>query len=322
MRSIISLLLALTAASAAAADWLRPATAADPPAWGLKSGLRVAIHPAGFTPGDGGPRGLIRLGYPNLPDGSHDLINFIAVEPVVGGKKGYSELEKSSVDRRDGKVFTADLGKTSVSTLAAGVEELSVEVAVEKFDNGAHVRLRLSQRSDSPDELKITVNAEPDSAPIESCVITATMGNKARTRLLYLADGPLSSLTLYPELRGSDFAPHSVFGIERLPKTSSGDVLVAIATDEDQPEKVATHDQASFWDFKGSKLTQYWRKPAKEAGPGLQCAVNGRFTYWMSKQPIPGGVAFENFELREPFKSDQSVIFGISRKAPPLLLKP
>ncbi|WP_052572826.1 hypothetical protein [Haloferula sp. BvORR071] len=319
----MALLLASTVASSAvAADWLQPDKAKETPAWGLKHGLQFALYPAGFTEGDGGPRGLIRIGYPNLPDGSYDLINFIAVEPVVGGKKGYSELEKSSIDRRQGKVFTAEADKTAVTALASGAEELSVEVAVEKFDNGAHVRLRLSQRSDSPDELKITVNAEADSAPIESCVITATMGNRARTRLLYLADGPVSSLTLYPDYRSSEFAPHVVYGIEKLAKTAGGDVLVAIANNEEEPAKIATHEQPSFWDFKGSKLTQYWRKPAQQVGPGLECAVNGRFTYWMSRQPIPGGVAFENFELREPFKPDQSVIFGISRKTAPLLLKP
>ncbi|WP_367873402.1 hypothetical protein [Luteolibacter sp. Populi] len=310
--------------SVTAAEWLKPATAKDPPVWGLKDGLRFALHPAGVGPGggDGGPRGLIRLGYPNLPDGSHDLINFIAVEPVVGGKKGFSELEKSASDGRNGKIFTVVPDGAVITTLSPGVEELSVGVSVEKFDNGAHVRLRLSQRSDLPGELSLSVTAEPGSAPIESCVLTATMGNKARTRLLYLADGPVSSLALYPDHRSPDFAPHRSYGIERLPKTPGGDVLVAITTDEDQPEKIDTHPKPSFWDFKGAKLTQYWRKRAQEAGPELTCVVNGRFTYWMSQHPIPGGVAFENFELREPFKSGQSVVYGITRKPAPLLLQP
>ena len=34
--------------------------------------------------------------------------------------------------------------------------------------------------------------------------------------------------------------------------------------------------------------------------------VNGRYTYWASKSPIPGGIAYENFELTEPFQSGQS----------------
>ncbi len=42
--------------------------------------------------------------------------------------------------------------------------------------------------------------------------------------------------------------------------------------------------------------------------------VNARYTYWMSSQPIPGGVAFENFELNERFYPGQQFVFGMTRK--------
>ena len=45
-------------------------------------------------------------------------------------------------------------------------------------------------------------------------------------------------------------------------------------------------------------------------------AVNGRFTYWLSRQPIPGGIAFENFEMRERFHDGQRFVFGITRRTP------
>jgi hypothetical protein len=48
----------------------------------------------------------------------------------------------------------------------------------------------------------------------------------------------------------------------------------------------------------------------------LQAVVNARYTYWQSRQPIPGGVAFENFELREPFYPGQRFVFGITRQTP------
>lgn len=311
--------LLFVCSGAPAADWIKPATSEDPPKWGLKNGLQFALHPAGFTGGKGGPRGLIRLGYPTLPDGGYDLINFIAVEPVVAGKKGFSELEKSTEDGGDGIIFRATAEGAGISPLAGDDEELSVTVQIEKFRNGAHVRLKLSQSSDAPDELKLTVFSEPDSAPIESCILTATMGNKARTRLLTLADARVSSLELYPEHRSPDFTSHTVFDLGRLARNAQGDVVAAITTDEENPAK---EQSGSFWDYNGRKVTQYWRKPAAEVTPQLACAVNGRYTYWMSKRPIPGGVAFENFELREPFKSGQSVIFGITGKAPESLTKP
>ena len=321
MRWIV--VLGLCGLSACGADWIRAGVTTNAPVWGMAGGLRFALHPAGFTRGAGGPRGLIRVGYPTLTNGGYDLINFIAVEPVVDGKKGLSELERSSFDKKPGKVFwTGDsespssvhLDPGQITSPAPGVEELSVRVRVERFDNGAHVRLILTQRSDAPDELRLTVEAESDSARMESCILTATMGNKARARLLFLADGPVSSLQLYPDYRAEHFAPHRLFPLGRLPRADNGDVLVTIVNDEDNPAAVQPFRRPHFWDYRGAKVSQYWRKPAAQIVPELHCAVNGRFTYWGGKRPIPGGISFENFELREPFRPAQTFVFGVTRR--------
>ena len=37
---------------------------------------------------------------------------------------------------------------------------------------------------------------------------------------------------------------------------------------------------------------RYCSNPSNE----LEGVVNGRYTYWASKSPIPGGIAYENFE--------------------------
>ena len=41
-----------------------------------------------------------------------------------------------------------------------------------------------------------------------------------------------------------------------------------------------------------------------------------RSTYWQSRRAIPGGVAYENFELRERFQEGHAFIFGITRQTP------
>jgi hypothetical protein len=321
---IFLLAYAVLLAPAAEVSWIRAGIETNAPLWGIRGGLNFALHPAGFTGGEGGPRGLIRLGYPTLTNDGYDLINFIAVEPVVKGRKGFSELEKSSFDQKPGKMFWTGTGEKpdgSVSSgelksLPGGVQELSITVRVERFENGAHVRLKLSQRSDRPNELQLSAEAEADSAPIETCILTATMGNKSRARLLFLNNGPVSSLQLYPDYKRDAFAPHWIFGLERLPRNAQGDVVVSIANDEENPHTIQPFGRPHFWDYRGSKVTQYWRKPAEDVRADLSCAVNGRFTYWGSKQPIPGGISFENFELREPFSPGQTVIFGITRKNP------
>ncbi len=325
---LIPLAVAALALKAVAADWVRAGVNTNAPVWGLRGGLLWAVHPGGFRSGE--PRGLIRLGHPVLAGGRYDLINFIAVEPTVDGRRGFSELERSRLDDRPGLRLWADDGPGAgkpatnlvagaIQQLTSGVEQLQVPLRVEKFANGAHVRLVVRQRSDRPDEIEFTAHAEPDSASIEFCVLTATMGNLARLRQLWLQDEVISSLQLYPDYHGTDFAPHTVFPLKRLHRTTAGDVLVALATDEEDPAAVHPFRGSRLWHYGGSKVTQYWRKPAGDIRDDLQAIVNARFTYWLSRRPIPGGIAFENFELRERFHEGQRFIFGITRKTPEAL---
>jgi hypothetical protein len=315
---------------ATGAGWLRPEAGTNQLVWGLPAGLHFAIFPAGFTGGDGGPRGLIRIGYPTLTNGQYDLINFIAIEPVVGEVRGYSELEQSHSDGQRGKLFVSGpiaftnvtTGKPSSGRLPSpqdGVVEMTLPLRIEKFDNGAHIRLGLSQRSDAPDELRITVYSEPDSARLKSCILTATMGNKSRTRQLWLKDGPVSSLKLFDGYTGAGFAPQVFFPLSRVPRNVAGDGLIAISNDEENPAAALAAD--NFWKYRGGKVTQYWRKPVAGLNDTLRCAVNARFTYWMSNHPIPGGLAFENFELVDVFKEGQEFIFGVTKRAPAELLQ-
>lgn len=327
MRHALFLALMLPACMAAGSEegWVRPGVNTNQPVWGRRGGLRFAVPPGGFRVG--GPRGLIRLGHPVLTNGGYDLINFIAVEPVVKGRKGFSELERSRLDGVQGKriyaegaagqgTVVANLVPGTLSNPAHGVEQLEVTLRVEKFDNGAHVRLVLSQRSDAPDEIQIAIHGEPDSAAMDYCILTATMGNLARTRLLWLRDETLSSLKLYPGYRETGFAAHTLYPLERLHRTASGDVLVAVTTDEDNPAATHPFPGTRHWYYDGSKVTQYWKKTRGAVRGDLHAAVNARYTYWQSSRPIPGGIAFENFELREKFHEGQRFVFGITRRTP------
>jgi len=300
------------------AEWIRSGLTTNGPVWGVRGHLAWAISPAGFRTNE--PRGLIRLGYPVLSNGGYDLINFIAIEPVVAGKKSLSELERSRLDGKPGKRIWVDEGTKTVSgvltNVAAGVEQLTVNLGVESFDNGAIVRLVAQQRSDRPDELELAVYRDARSAHLEECVLTATMGNMARTRLLWLKDEVLSSSALFPNYKGDGFARHELFPLSRLFKTETGDVLVAITTDEADPAAVQPFRWRNFWYYGGSKVTQYWRVPASQITPGLQAVVNGRYTYWGSRRAIPGGIAYENFEMRQPFRDGQRFAFGITARTP------
>jgi hypothetical protein len=307
-------------------DWVCAGLNTNLPVWGIRGGLLWGLPPATGQPSDG-PRGLIRLRYPVLTNGGYDLLNFIAIEPVVRGHKGFSELEPSRLDAAPGKrlwtlnpnasfPIVTNLYPGQLGRLDCGAETLTVRVGVERFENGAHVTLTLLQRSNAPDEVELAIHAEPDSAPLEYCILTATMGNKARTRRLWLKDEVVGGLKLYPDYREPDFAPHRFFALDRLHRTVAGDVLAAITTDEVDPSRIEPFPGRVHWRYAGLPVTQYWRKPAGAWRDDLHVAVNGRYTYWRSRQAIPGGIAFENFELRERFHQGQRFVFGITRRTP------
>lgn len=171
-----------------------------------------------FSDGSGGPRGLLRLGYEFKGEIYH--INYIAIEPVVDGKIEFSEISPSRVDGKWGKLMWASTNEEPGSFYPAAqtngtisypdpedhrIEELSFYVFIEQFLNGAHPYLKLSIRSDRPQELGIQIFNFDDSATMDRCVVTATMGNYSRLRKLYLKDTIIDSRELYAGFNGIDF---------------------------------------------------------------------------------------------------------------------
>lgn len=322
-------LASMVAGGAAAADFVRPEKAGDPLRWGMVGGLQIGLWQASRRDG---PRGLIRLFYPvDGPQQAASLVNFIAVEPVVEGRKGYSELERSPGDGQQGLRMAAiqqplmattrdpappSAGELGTLTDQPGVSTLSVPIAVEPFANGAHVGLVATFRSDRPGEVQFAVHAEQDSARLEYATLSATMGNYARLRRLWLRTRVVDSKVVYADYQGTDFTSDVYFPRDDLLVTREGDVLVAATPDEAHPAAVRPFAGRSNWWWHGGVFTQYWRKPAGASKPDLHVRVNGRRTYWGFGQLIPGGVSFENSELRERYYPGQVFVWGITPETP------
>jgi hypothetical protein len=309
--------------------WVQPVQGKPArPIWGHAKGIRAGLNPMP------GPRGLLRIYTPYLGQEEHVMINFIAVEPVALGEetRGFSELEKSQLDQVQGKRFwsasTPDEDSTKLPQFPArgviekknGIQTLTVYIFVEPFQNGAKVYLQLLFRSDSPYEFSLTSFSQKDSRPIKNCILTATMGNYARLRRLYLKDSVKSSLEIWPDFTGDGFAKHAVFPLKDLIRTSRGHALFIAAPDEKDPEHAQyAPDTYFWWKYQGKPATQYWR--SENPKPGLVGMVNGRAFYWQSSFSLPGGVAFENFELVEPFRQAAEYWFGVSPLSPEELKK-
>lgn len=311
------------------AVWARPAPGDKArPIWGHANGLRVGLHPMS------GPRGLLRIYTPYMGQPDSVLINFVAVEPIVQGEdvRGFSELEHSRLDNVQGKRFwSADSPEDETpraphQSPARGVveregttETLTVYILIEPFDNGAKPYVRLRFDSSRPYEVGIATFARKDSKPLKHCILSATMGNFARLRRLYLKGGVKTSHEFWPDFKGDGFASHAVFPLPELLLTKEGHALFVAAPDEKNPE-VAEYsaDTQPWWKYVGKPSTQYWRRETPH--PNLAGLVNGRGCYWASQSPIPGGVAFENFEMMEPFADGAEYWFGVTPRSPEELL--
>jgi len=282
--------------------WLR---GGDEPRWGHPDGIQIGLHPLS------GPRGLLRVYAPYLDHPRDRLINFIAVEPIPVGatERGYSELEHSALDDVQGKRMWA-IEPHGETTRVDGVERLHVDVGVERFDNGADVRVRVGFRADRPHELSVAAFRNAGSLDLEACVLSATMGNFARLRMLHVRDGVVTPAELWPDLAGAGFSDHARFGLDRLPRDEAGGVVVSATPDETDPWSAEyAASTAEHWKYLGKRATQTWR--ASDPDPRIEARVNGRRAYWASESPIPGGTAYENFELVEPFRDGRTFVFGV-----------
>lgn len=325
------------------ADWILPGDESDSAVWGIRGGVVFALWPSEVEPKAGGPRGLLRIGH-NFK-GRIYLINFIAVEPVVEGEMEFSEISPSRVDGKVGKFMWAsdrkeEPGRFRPVAITKGnithpdpdnpeVEQLSLYIFMEKFLNEAHPYLKITIRSDRPEEMGLQIFHQEDSARMDRCALTATMGNYSRARLLYLKNEVVDSRRLYEGYDDIHFVEKEEYTSEELLRDEDGDFIAMVTSNESFSELSSWPQDSSYyerqwWRYRPFyKVTQYWRKESTEYDSSLQLRVNGRAKYWSGGSgdesdyiDIPGGVSFENFEMREKYYPGQKFYFGITKKSP------
>ena len=283
--------------------WRQPKAPGDPAIWGIEGDIAVGIPP---TPG---PMGLLRIYAPYLNQGPLRMVNFIAIEPIVGGRRGFSELENRELWSA-GSLEAAHMqaAKLTVGTVRRGT--LSVFFGCEVFANGAKVVIEARFRKDRPHEVALRSFLAPGSAPVERVILTATMGNYGRLRRLILKDRVVEAKSLWPEFPPDDgsFAPHRTFPASEL-KRRGKEVEFSAETDEADPAKVSyAPNTFPGWFYEGKPARHAWRALRV---PGLVGRVNARATYWASQSSIPGGIALENIELDAPFREGQEWVFAV-----------
>ncbi len=309
--------------------WLQPAQGEEAMAiWGFADGIRIGLAPLP------GPRGLVRIYTPYLEHPDFFIMNYIAFEPIAKStmKKGYSEHEWSDLDNVQGKRFVSsdtdvapkdpNLRYPAKGVIATenGRQTLTVYVFSEKFRNGAEVYVKFKFTEGFPYEFEMTPFVKDGSVELERINLTATMGNRARLRTLFLADGKtVEAPILWSDYKDVNFTKRHFIPSSEMIKDNKGGVWFIGAPNEKDPSKAIIPEHSKGWRYPGKKATQYWY--CSNPGPNVEGAVNGRYTYWMNHFPIPGGIAYENFDMTEPLRSGQKYIFGISPLDPKQFIK-
>ena len=303
----------------ASVDFVWPGYGIDSniPIWGHRDGLRIGLEP---TPG---PAGLIRVYAPYLGQKFPVVVNFLSIEPKVVGQRGrgQSELEMSR-DRSGerGLTFWASNGpqqdvRPKAPTTGELIDDgrtLRLFIHTEPFRNGARPVIECRFHKSEHFELELVTHADVKSVPLSNCAISATMGNYGQLRRIHLNDDRIvSALQIWADSSPGKlgFYPWRSWPTDDLQRMADGRYYVQISTDAVDPSAVE-HDPhvPAHWRYVGQKAIHCWRT---ESNSQPRAAVNGRRTYWMSQSRIPGGVAFENFEMALPFKAGRRLWFGV-----------
>lgn len=310
--------------------WVRPVEGVKGnPCWGFKNGIQIGLVPLG------GPRGLIRLYAPYAGQPQWKVFNFIAFEPVNHNSvRGFSEMEISRLDGIQGLRFWSGNSANPTEfpdpeypaagkiTWEGNTERLSVYIFSEKFGNGSEVYAKITFTAGRPYEIELNTYRPQTAQGVKYFILSATMGNYARLRQLHLKNNSIKSAQqIWPAYTGTDFTARDVTGKTDMITDIKGGAWFIASPGEDKPwEAEYAPGTASNWIYRGNTyVTQYWYCPRPQSM--LTGQINGRYCYWLSSSPIPGGIAFENFELAENFQIGASYRFGLYPGKPEELIR-
>jgi hypothetical protein len=286
------------------------------PVWGHSDGLRVGLAPTR------GPRGLLRIYAPYLDQEFPRVVNFVSVEPTVKGNSARSQSELATSSDKAGAEglgfypsnslgrYRKD-GKPPPGVITDDGDSCAIFVHTETFPDGAEPVIRVRFHREQPYEVELSTFASATSSPMESCVLSATMGNFALLRHMRVADGSVSAHELWDAddpLDDLDFLPWRTIESRRLHRDEGGRPIVTAFTDTDAEGLVYDENVAEHWRYVGKRASHAWMVEA-DANPVV--AVNARRTYWRSQAAIPGGATIENFELRTDFVDGQKFWFRV-----------
>ena len=289
------------------------------PIWGHKDGVQIGLAPTG------GPQGLIRIYAPHLGNAHPRVINFVSIEPTVRGQSGRDQSELQESRDRPGErglsfwaSETVESGPRPVK-IPAGIYDaknrvLRVFIHTETFANGAKPIVECVFDAKQSRQVHFILHSAQDSAHMQWCTLSATMGNYSLLNRIGLRAGQFKTAqelwkNTQPEANG--FMPWKEWGASFLNKTPYRMYYATLTSTFDDPANAEYEaDVPPEWRYHGPRSKITW---IAEPSANPIVAVNGRETFYGTDTRIPGGVSFENFEMRIRFRNRLKLWLEVSK---------
>lgn len=120
---------------------------------------------------------------------------------------------------------------------------------------------------------------------------------------------------LYFAYTGDDFVEHENYPLDEMLRTRDGGAIVLCTSDEVDPSNAPVTGKQFGTTASPSNSALAGCSPLHRARSSGSRECEAR-VYWASHDPLPGGIAFENFEVRQRYVAAQQFIFRITSKEP------
>jgi len=292
-------------------DWIYPATANDNSVWGIKKGIAFGVQRNGTppqideAPGGTWAPGLLYIMWTDSQGKTH-FFNYLGFEVLSAKGLDQSEAEKI--------VFTP--GEPKIENNIMTVVFKMSEFQRNKISGIITVRIDKNH----PREIEISAqNPDQETDPVLYFHVSATAGNLARLRNLYLKDEVVNSRELFAGMQqnAACFYPLQTFDLSKLPIDAAGNITVYAGNDE-TGQWVGDWGSATAPFYGGQKFYQYWKKYPGSYKDDLKITVNARDKYFSgflnscNGKQVLGGVAYENFDMAEQYFDGQTFWYGYS----------
>jgi hypothetical protein len=321
--------------------WIAPAKMVHPPPpifvspkilkgvgneWGFREGIRIRF-------GRFFPRkplwGTIQIVHTGTRLPKNLPLNELAIKPRADDRYANSTTEQRTqaggklglrFATSDSKQLSKKVWEPAEGVLSEDGKTLRLFVHPEPFSNRARPVIEIRFDAPHANRIGFRVHTASESTGMTECVLSAMSGSFADLRQLHFADGHVKTtkqmFESWPDeskLTDKERSPWQTFSGEQFPLVDDGTLRQIRLTSDVSDYSTLKYAGAvsTGWQYKALPSEQSWLCAAETP---FTVALRARKSFRNGNGPIPGGPAFEDFELRTRLQPNQWIWYEVLPK--------